>query len=202
VLRPGGAYQNGPFRLWPPDLPERVSLTATLIGSSESPEAVRLVPGSLRANPTNPRGYPRRLWPRPGDTALLHWGSDRQFCHTGCISTALHRNPTPNSRGAHHVVYRGPREKYMHWHVYSRDLGCASFLGVQPDVLSFWGPFVSRSENTPLSDWQKISPRRPNGNPVTHTHTHLVPLVPRTSIQHGLPTRHPHTHTPNQECCS
>jgi hypothetical protein len=25
---------------------------------------------------------------RPGATALLHWGSDRQFCPTGCISTA------------------------------------------------------------------------------------------------------------------
>ena len=51
------------LRSWPPGrLPERVSITATLIGSSESPEAVRLVPGPLRANP---RGYPRRLWAPP-----------------------------------------------------------------------------------------------------------------------------------------
>jgi hypothetical protein len=32
------------------------------MGSSGSPEAVRLVPGPLRANP---RGYPRRLWAPP-----------------------------------------------------------------------------------------------------------------------------------------
>ncbi len=52
-------HSNGPFSLWPPDLPERLSITATLIDSSGSPEAVRLVPGPLRAIP---RGYPRRLW--------------------------------------------------------------------------------------------------------------------------------------------
>lgn len=51
-----GAYTH------PTDLPERVSITATLIDSSGSPEAVRLVPGPLRAIP---RGYPRRLWAPP-----------------------------------------------------------------------------------------------------------------------------------------
>ena len=55
-------HSNGPFSLWPPDLPERLSITATLIDSSGSPEAVRLVPGPLRAIP---RGYPRRLWAPP-----------------------------------------------------------------------------------------------------------------------------------------
>jgi hypothetical protein len=59
-VRLENVHPNGPFRLWPPGLPERVSITATLI------DRLLWVSGGCAscARPlrANPRGYPRRLW--------------------------------------------------------------------------------------------------------------------------------------------
>ena len=70
----------------PISLNERVSITSTLMGSSESPEAVRLVPAPLSEGQSL-RAIRAAYGPRPGATALLHWGSDRLFYPIGCIST-------------------------------------------------------------------------------------------------------------------
>jgi hypothetical protein len=96
----------------PPDLPERVSITATLT-SPGSPEAVRLVPGPLRANP---RGYPSASPMGPAqaplpcstggpiaNSALLAvFPHERRCCHT---------QETVRARLRHrHVAARAPEE--------------------------------------------------------------------------------------------
>jgi hypothetical protein len=100
VRAPYRIYTPGwPFWNMAPDLPERVSITATLIGSSGSPGAVRLVPAPLRANPhglsASPMGPAQAPLPCSTGCPIAYFALLTVFPHPGMaicfVSSAIRK---------------------------------------------------------------------------------------------------------------